>query len=522
MNPSLLSLALSFPALAASVHAQWNPAVGQWGKSAATDLRVMTYNVLDAICSSNTKNSTSNNWTALARLIAAMQPDILLLQECGDNSGNGTGSGVDSVSQLTTAIGMFLHGGNDTFHAGNPVITAYVQAYAPAYDLPYVFVSASNDGYNRNVILSRFPFRDLNGDTQATLSDIPNVTADLYAPGGNGGIRGFMFAEIDLPDALYAGDLVVGNAHLKAGGGTSNHNVRVTAARNVAYFLDYFYNGANGTVPDPRGKIADSPPATSVLDANTSILVGGDWNEDEWGNGTTVGPADWLARAATFDSASGTDGTDRNRTDMTYDHAPEWFSGSLNTYQNSSYKDDYLCWQDSMVAVRRAFQFDTAHTPVAARPPQLGNFANATAVASDHRPVIADCILPAPLACNSAGVDLGFAKLGGNDKFPRLAACGTLSSGHSATLTLSDCPPFATVFALVGTAATMWNTFGATVIPVPLAVLSPFSCDGAGTVSLPLAGGGGPFSIYVQWGILDPGATEGLGVSNALRLDILR
>lgn len=514
--PTQATPLLAALALCPLLPSQWNPSAGQWGKTAPSDLRVMTYNVLDTICSTNSKTSSSNNWAALARIVAAMQPDVLLLQECGDNSGNGTGSTVDTVANLTTTIGMFLHGGADTFHSGSPAITAYVQAYAPGYDLPYVFVSTSNDGFNRNVVLSRYPFADLNGDGQSKLSDIPNVTADAFSPGGNGGIRGFMFAEIDLPDATYAGDLVVGNAHLKASSGTANHNQRITAAKNVAYYVDYLLNGAGGTIPDPHGKIADSPAATNVLGPETAVILGGDWNEDP-GTSSNPGPADWLACAATFDP-SGSDGTDRDRTDMTYDHAAEWFGGSQNTYQNSSYKDDYLCWQDSLITARRQFQFDTANTPAAAMPAALGSFATATAVASDHRPVIVDYILPGALGCNSGAADFGFAKLGSNDRYPRFSACGPLSSGNVATLTLRDCPPNVFVFPMLSIAPTTWNVYGATIVPAAPVVLSPVPVDASGALSFPLGGGGGPFWIFVQWGVLDPGASYGFTVSNTLQL----
>src|SRR5258708_28870559 len=131
-------------------------------------------------------------------MAGSRRADVLLGDECGDSSRNGWGANVHSVLQLTTTIGYFLHGGLDSFHNNTPV-TSYVQAYAPGFDLPYVFVNGVNDGFNRNVILSRYPFQDLNGDGQATLGDIPTVTASQWAPGGNGGIRGVAFAEIDLP-----------------------------------------------------------------------------------------------------------------------------------------------------------------------------------------------------------------------------------------------------------------------------------------------------------------------------------
>ena len=204
-------------ALAAPARAQWNPAAAQWGKVDPSDLRIVTYNIEDGLCSTNAKVEGHNDWCALARVVAALRPDVLVLLECGDNTGQGTGSGIDSVATLTTVLNQFLHGGLDTFHANLP-IDAYVQKYAPGYDLPYVFVSSENDGFNRNCILSRYPFADLNGDTRSTLSDIPNVTAASgWAPGGDGGLRGFAFAELDLPNATYLGNAVVGWAHLKAG-----------------------------------------------------------------------------------------------------------------------------------------------------------------------------------------------------------------------------------------------------------------------------------------------------------------
>jgi len=216
--------------LASPAVAQWNPAAGQWGKVDAADLRVMTYNIEDGLCSSNTKVEGQNDWCGLARLVAAFKPDVLVLEECGDNTGQGTGSGVDSVATLTTVIGMFFHGGVDTFN-GSTAITSWVQKYAPTYDLPFVFISSETDGFNRNVILSRYPFTDLNGDTKSTQSDIPTVTATGYAQGGDGGIRGFAFVEIDLPNGTYRGDLVVGGAHMKAGSLTSDHDARRSDAR---------------------------------------------------------------------------------------------------------------------------------------------------------------------------------------------------------------------------------------------------------------------------------------------------
>ncbi len=390
--------------LVSTASAQWNPPTAQWGKVDPADLRVMTWNVQDNICSTQPKDEGNNSWCALARLVAALKPDVLLLQEVGDNSGNGTGSGADSVSTLTTTLGYFLHGGTDTF-LGNVPITSWVQKYAPGYDLPYIFVSSETDGFNRNVLLSRYPFADLNGDSRATMSDIPSVTSgSAWAPGGDGGLRGFLFAEIDLPDATYAGDVVVGCAHLKSGGATSDHNQRIAAAQNVSYVVQYWYNGNGGSVPDPLGRIADSPAATSVLGANTPVVLGGDWNEDELANGATRGPASWLESAQTIGGA--TDGPDRDLTDSTADSAVHYFSGSDASHSSGS-KLDYLMWQDSIATLRLSAIFIAGSNPGAAQPPECIGFAGGangvTNAASDHRPVFADLRLPV-VDCNGNGV----------------------------------------------------------------------------------------------------------------------
>src|SRR5262245_51809167 len=269
-----LPLIVSVLGVGAAAQGQWEPRAGEWGKADPAELRVMTWNVHDTLCSTNAKLDGASDWGAMVRIVAALRPDVLVVQEAGDNAGHGTGFVQDSASQLESVLGLFVHGGADPFVPGNPPVGAYVQLYAPDYDLPYAFASFNTDGFNRNAVLSRFPFADLNGDGKSTLSNLPSVTAHLYAPGGTGGLRGYLVAEIDLPDRLYAGDLVVGNSHLKAGTTLADHDQRVAASRNIAYFLDHLYNGAGLGVPDPFGKIADTPPAASILAPGTLVVTG--------------------------------------------------------------------------------------------------------------------------------------------------------------------------------------------------------------------------------------------------------
>jgi len=352
------------------------------------------------------------------------------------------------------------------------------------------------------------------------MNDLPTLAADLYAPGGQGGIRGFMTAEINLPDATYAGDLVVGCAHLKAGSTASDHTQRVTAAANIAYFLDYFWNGAGTGTPDPRRKFSANPAPTAILGPNTPIITGGDWNEDEQQNGATIGPADWITRAQVFDTQNGTDGTDRNRTDMTYDAATDVFTGNRNSL--GTFKPDHMAWQDSLCAARRAFLFNTSTLPGAAVPAELSGYptvASASATASDHLPLTVDFILPLALPCNSAGHDQGFAKVGGNGRFPRFSACGSLAGGQSAVLTLGSAAPLQPALLVISPAQGMLNVLGGTVVPVPPILAGPLTTDASGGLALTVPGGGATISMWAQWLIVDPAVSFGTSFSNALRLD---
>ena len=375
--------------LAPSAAAQWSPSAGQWGKSEATDVRVATWNVKDAICRTANKADAALNWAACARTIAALKPDVLILQECADNSGNGTGTGIDSTTVLSNVLELFIHGGADPYNGGQ--VEAYVQKWAPDYDLPYKYVPTISDSFNRNVILSTFPLGDLNGDGRSTLNDLPNISSSTWAAGGDGGVRGVQFAELQLPDEIYVGDMVIGNAHLKSGGGSDNHAQRVDAASNVAYYIDHLYNGAGTGTPDPDNMISDSPQATSILPADTPVVIGGDWNEDESSNGDK-GPAEWITAALTV---GGTDGTDRDRSDMTYDSATHYFTNSGDTLGSNKY--DYLAWQDSIASPRRSVIFHSQGTPTSALPSEFDGYPNPpflSTVASDHKLVFTDLILP--------------------------------------------------------------------------------------------------------------------------------
>jgi len=413
--------------------AQFDPASGQWDKMDPTHVRVMTWNIEDALCSSNFKINAAGNWNATARIVADMAPDILVLQETGDNDGNGTGGGVDSTGTLANVVSLFFNGGADPYRGGQ--VGSYVRMFSqdPDYNLPHVFVATRSDGFNRNIILSRWPFTDLNGDGTALYNDIPSVSAPYTS--GTGGIRGFQFAEIDLPDDLYGGDLVIGNAHLKSGGGSGNENQRVSAGKNVGYFIEHFYNGAGSGVVDPNGTVFDFPAATNVLNDLTPVIVAGDWNQDERANlsnpGNIKGPAAWITEGL---NEGGADGSDRDSTDMTYDDAPRKiinFNGTVfdgSPLTNSAGKIDYIAYQDSIVDVANQFVFDTfelngVYPPAVAG--YVGQGFNASRDAADHWPVILDFVFPAPVvtAC-PANLNDDNDSVGADDLAVMLAAWG--------------------------------------------------------------------------------------------------
>jgi hypothetical protein len=49
-----------------------------------------------------------------------------------------------------------------------------------------------------------------------------------------------------------------------------------------------------------------------------------------------------------------------------------------------------------------------------------------------------------------------------------------------------------------------------------------FAADPTGRVVFPVPGGNGPFSMYAQFLVRDAKASFGIGISNALRVDVQR
>src|SRR5262249_22411648 len=143
-----------------------------------------------------------------------------------------------------------------------------------------------------------------------------------------------------------------------------------------------------------------------------------------------------------------------------------------------------------------------------------GGYALIPGKASDHRSVFADFELPL-VTCNDA-VDLGSGTFGTGGLVPHFTVCGTLATGDSADFQLQDAAPSAPVAAVAGLSAFNLPFAGGILVPAPTFLVIGFATDASGTLSISgVPGGGGPFDVYIQWIVLDAGATTGKALSNA-------
>lgn len=343
---------------------------GDYSKGSPHHVRVMTWNVLQHLGDPGEPNTA---WTAsqagssvaaINLVVAAMDPDILLFQEIGD---------IDSSVSYSQALSN---------------LQAWRNANRPGFQL-----LLSPDGGNiHNAILSRWPFADLNGDGLSTNTDIPTLQhgpGNDWPSGGDGGIRGWLQAEINLPNADYAGDLYIGCSHLKAG---SDFNAeRVVAAKNIAAYIQYGLN----SVGDPLNIIPNVSQPPQALSPLTPVIWAGDFN--------TAGsnqPVDIL-RANNPSVAN--DGTDRDGGTVWRSDSAAAYNGTFHTWGSNSHLD-WILVQDSIAQVAATFIFDTARMPrsgstitqgAPANMVGLIQNANISSIASDHCPVIADIELPA-------------------------------------------------------------------------------------------------------------------------------
>jgi len=100
---------------------------------------------------------------------------------------------------------------------------------------------------------------------------------------------------------------------------------------------------------------------------------------------------------------------------------------------------------------------------------------------------------------------------------------GDLSSGSTAQLKLVGAAPLQPAVLVVGSTNNPLPLFGGTVVPLQSALLLlPFLTSASGSVTQgPILGGGGPFTLYGQFGYLDPSLPQSVGLSNALEIEFL-
>lgn len=103
----------------------------------------------------------------------------------------------------------------------------------------------------------------------------------------------------------------------------------------------------------------------------------------------------------------------------------------------------------------------------------------------------------------------------------QLAVCGDpLATGGQADLLLYDAPANVDGVLLGSYSLNPRTYMGGTVVPLPPRLIRPITTDANGRYSVPdIAGGGGPFSFFVQAVYQDPAQPDGFGFSNAVRLD---
>jgi len=121
---------------------------------------------------------------------------------------------------------------------------------------------------------------------------------------------------------------------------------------------------------------------------------------------------------------------------------------------------------------------------------------------------------PAPV------IDLGYGKVGGNGKVPQFDACGLLHTGSSAEFELYAAPANSQSLLMIALASNPVPLFGGTLVTLPNFVGAVLPTGSDGTVKFTAPGGSGPQSLYAQFLILDPAASFGIGISNALRIDL--
>lgn len=119
----------------------------------------------------------------------------------------------------------------------------------------------------------------------------------------------------------------------------------------------------------------------------------------------------------------------------------------------------------------------------------------------------------------SAGCEPDLA--GGGPGASELSLCGNLGTGGTADLLLvNTAAPFQIGFIIAGPNNVAVPFKGGFLYPSPFSIAGAFSLDVAGEFEVSVAGGGGPFDIFLQAIYNSPGLPLGVGISNLLDVHV--
>jgi endonuclease/exonuclease/phosphatase family metal-dependent hydrolase len=330
--------------------AAFDPVSGDFSRAAASDIRVMSWNVEKKY----RPTGDADELAAIARVLNAIQPDIIVFQEIVPSD---TEAAMKALLESQT-------GGTWHVHRG------------------------ISDGFNRNLVASRYAL-------SMKITDVIPAT----------GLRGVTAALVDLPDAIYgSSDLYIMGLHLKSGGTTSDEEQRQAGADAIINWIrDIQTAGGNITLPH-------STPIIWAGDFNVAFNDAGD--EDPYHTSRTLVTGDiydettWGA-----DFAPDWDGTDATDT-APYDHTSGW-SRTQPATSSPSHRLDRIYYTDSVMRVKNTFILNTTTMTsgaLTAAGLQAGD-TDRDVDGPDHLPLVADFALgrdpnpPAQLVINEFSYD---------------------------------------------------------------------------------------------------------------------
>lgn len=125
------------------------------------------------------------------------------------------------------------------------------------------------------------------------------------------------------------------------------------------------------------------------------------------------------------------------------------------------------------------------------------------------------------VACDSGPVwyDLGSGLPGANG-IPHLSGAGSLLGGSSGSLTVTGAMPSAPSVLFVSVTSTPVSFMGGSLVAYPVVLAVNLMMSGSGSVALPFTWPSGipaNFSMYMQLAVADPGAPNGVALTNALK-----